>query len=186
MDVDRRLRAEPDRQAVRRPLAVSGLRSRWSKGGSRCVSPGSSCISKTFSSAAVLAYMPARDMRSMRSANPSNENSHRGPRVRQEGCRVRLLAGARAQRAAGHRQRRRGTGDRGAATAEGIVRVPPRRGPPGRRRVGHHRAPATGPRRALRPSANVWRHCWPQSMPPPVGIVRTCQRPAVIASSWTF
>jgi hypothetical protein len=23
------------------------------------------------------------------------------------------------------------------------------------------------------PSANLWRHCWPQSMPPPVGIVRT-------------
>jgi hypothetical protein len=57
--------------------------------------------------------------------------------------------------------------------------------------VVHH---PMGPRSGLQnstaykccPSANVWRHCRPQSMPPPVGIVRTCRRPAVIASSWTF
>ena len=58
------------RQAGPRALILSrqdaGRFRLQSKDASRCVSPGSSCISKTFSSAVVLAYIPASDMRSTR------------------------------------------------------------------------------------------------------------------------
>jgi hypothetical protein len=48
---------------------------RQSSNGKRCVSPASSCISKTVSNAAVLAYIPARDMRSISSGTPSSETA---------------------------------------------------------------------------------------------------------------
>jgi len=46
-----------------------------SSDGNTCVSPGSSSISKTVSSAAVLAYIPAREMRSIRRGTPSSETA---------------------------------------------------------------------------------------------------------------
>ena len=58
-------------------------------------------------------------------AGRRRRHDHRGPRLRQAGRRVRLLRGARPERAAGHRHHRRlGAGGRGAAAAQGLVRAP--------------------------------------------------------------
>jgi len=62
--------SRPEIGARRHDLALQLL-----KDGNKCVSPASSCISKTLSSAAVLAYVPARVMRSIRSGTPSSETA---------------------------------------------------------------------------------------------------------------
>ena len=57
-------------------------------------------------------------------AGRRRRHHHRGARLRQAGLGLRLLRGPRAERAAGPRDhRRRGTGDRRAAAAQGLLRV---------------------------------------------------------------
>jgi hypothetical protein len=57
-----RSKRRPDRPAVDGSTARPEGNGFQSRDGSRCVSPGSSCMSKTVSRAAVPAYIPAREM----------------------------------------------------------------------------------------------------------------------------
>jgi len=61
------------------------LPSSHSRDGNRFVSPSSSCISKTLSSAAVLVYVPARVMRSIRSGTPPRQPARIRPVAGQAG-----------------------------------------------------------------------------------------------------
>ena len=81
-------------------------------------------------------------------AGRHRRHDHRGPRLRQAGLGLRLLRRPRTQRAARHRVHQRvGAGDRGPTAPEGIVRIPARRGPAGRRRLEDR--PARWPQRTV-------------------------------------